>query len=43
MYLCICCVNSIPLFPNDTAFGAPCTAAYGGWVDPFVAMGDFGK
>ena len=37
-------MNSIPLFPyNDTVFGAPCIAAYGGPVDPFVVLGDFGK
>lgn len=37
------CVNRMPLSPNDTVFGAPCTAAYGGPVDPFIALGDFGK
>lgn len=28
---------------NDTDFGSPCMAAYGGPVDPNVALGDFGK
>lgn len=36
-------VSRDPTSLNDTLFGGPCMAAYGGPVDPFVALGDFGK
>lgn len=28
---------------SDTGFNAPCIAAFGGPVDPNVALGDFGE
>ena len=32
-----------PTSLNDTELGFPCMAAYGGPVDPNVALGDFGE
>ena len=39
-YLMLC---RDPTSVNDTMFGAPCLAAYGGPVDPNVALGGYGK
>lgn len=32
-----------PTSHNDIFFGAPCIAAFGGPIDPTIALGDFGK
>lgn len=37
------CVCRDPTSLNDTNFGTPCIAAFGGPIDPFVTLGDFGK
>lgn len=45
LYVCMCypLLHRDPTSVNDTEFGAPCLAAYGGPVDPNVALGGFGK
>ena len=41
--LCYLILCRDPTSVNDTVFGAPCLAAYGGPVDPNVALGGYGK
>ena len=42
-YVILLCVYRDPTSLNDTDLGVPCLAAYGGPVDPNVALGGFGK
>ena len=45
LYVCMCYPVSLrdPTSTYDEAFDGPCLAAYGGPVDPNVALGGFGK